>query len=64
MSTTDDTQRVRVTIDLAPDLHREMKVWVAQQGHRATLAKVYRALSDELLTNPGLAVAVLARIDQ
>jgi hypothetical protein len=53
---------VRITVDLAPDLHSAMKAWAEERGPRLTLAKVYRALSKELLSDPVLADSVLARI--
>jgi hypothetical protein len=62
MTTATEQVHVRVTLDLDADLHREMKLWAVQNGPRVTLANVYRALSDELLTNPKLAEVVLARI--
>ena len=62
MSTATEQTQVRVTIDLEADLHREMKLWVAQNGPRVTLAQVYRALSAEMLADPALAGAILARI--
>jgi hypothetical protein len=62
--TTATAQRdtVRVTLDLESDQHRQMKLWTVENGPGLALAKVYRALSDELLANPELADAVLARI--
>ncbi|TCC33912.1 hypothetical protein E0H75_42420 [Kribbella capetownensis] len=53
---------VRVTLDLESNQHRQMKLWSVENGPGLALAKIYRALSDELLANPDLAHAVLTRI--
>lgn len=54
--------QVRITVDLDAELHRDMKRWAIDQGPGVTLAKIYRALSNELLNDPELAQAVLTRI--
>lgn len=47
---------VRITLDLAPDLHRRLKLWSVQES--ATTADVLRTLAGRLLNDPELADAV------
>ncbi|MFB6726767.1 hypothetical protein ACFCV3_41740 [Kribbella sp. NPDC056345] len=62
MSTHVEGAQVRITVDLDAELHRDMKQWRMHQGRGVTLAKIYRALSNELLSDPELARSVLSRI--
>lgn len=52
---------VRVTVDLAPDLHNQLKVWVATEGVK--LSEVFRALGTQLLEDDELAERVRRTID-
>ena len=52
---------VRVTVDLAPDLHNQLKVWAATESVK--LSEVFRALAGELLTDAELAERVRRTID-
>lgn len=51
---------VRTTIDLAPDLHNQLKVWVATEGVK--LAEVWRAMAERLLHDPAAADEIRLRI--
>lgn len=51
---------VRITVDLAPDLHNQLKVWAATESVK--LSEVVRALSSRLLTDEALAAQVRSDI--
>ena len=51
---------VRITVDLAPDLHNQLKVWSAQENVK--LSEVVRALSSRMLADPALATQIRADI--
>ena len=51
---------VRITVDLAPDLHNQLKVWSAQENVK--LSEVVRALSSRMLADPALAAQIRADI--
>lgn len=44
---------VRITVDLAPDLHRRLKLWSAEES--VTTADVLRTLAGRMLSDPTLA---------
>ncbi|MGH3789753.1 MAG: hypothetical protein ACRDQ9_02945 [Pseudonocardiaceae bacterium] len=60
------TRPVRITVDLAPPLHRVVKDWVrataADLGRDVALAEVIRALLAQLDADPELAREVRARL--
>ncbi|MET7284170.1 hypothetical protein ABZS29_38410 [Kribbella sp. NPDC005582] len=62
MTTTTDTpnKTVRTTVDLAPELHLELRTWCLHAGVRATQAGVLRALAARLLRDPELSAAIKA----
>lgn len=51
---------VRITVDLAPDLHNQLKVWSAQENVK--LSEVVRALSSRMLADQDLAAQIRADI--
>ncbi|HEY9263975.1 MAG TPA: hypothetical protein VIQ11_05155 [Mycobacterium sp.] len=51
---------VRITVDLAPDLHNQLKVWTATESVK--LSDVFRALSSRMLSDPALAAQIRADI--
>ncbi|HWD83260.1 MAG TPA: hypothetical protein VG497_30380 [Kribbella sp.] len=62
MTTTTDTRTkpVRTTVDLAPEMHLELRTWCLHAGVRATQAGVLRALAARLLHDPELSAAIKA----
>lgn len=60
------TRPVRITVDLAPPLHRVVKDWVrtaaADLGRDVALAEVIRALLTQLDADPELARRVRAQL--
>lgn len=52
---------VRITVDLAPDLHNQLKIWAATEGVK--LSDVVRALASELLSDEQLAERVRRTIE-
>lgn len=55
-----DTRPVRTTVDMAPDRHRQLKLWAVTEG--VSLVDVWRALADELAESPDLADRIRTRL--
>lgn len=51
---------VRTTLDLEPDLHQRIKVWLATEG--LTFSDVFRVLAERLLDDPALADEIQRRV--
>lgn len=60
MTTTTETRaKVRTTVDMAPEMHHELRAWCLNSGlPAAKLAGVLRALTDRLLRDPDLSAAI------
>lgn len=64
---TTNRETIRTTIDLDPQLHRELRLWCATAGpagRSASLADVLRALTGRLLADDQLAGSIRAELAQ
>lgn len=59
------TRPVRITVDLDPEMHQQLRLWCVKSGlPAATQAGVLRALAARLMTDPELSAAVAADLDR
>jgi hypothetical protein len=59
------TRPVRITVDLDPEMHRQLRIWCVNSGlSAATQAGVLRALAARLMSDPELSAAVAADLDR
>jgi hypothetical protein len=57
------TKPVRITVDLDPEMHRQLRIWCVNSGlPAATQAGVLRALAARLMTDPELSAAIGAEL--
>lgn len=57
------TKPVRITVDLDPEMHRQLRIWCVNSGlPAATQAGVLRALAARLMNDPELSASIAAEL--